>query len=196
MFFVAIRFSDEKIARLFDLARLILQPDFARPSHITLRGPYETKSNISDSIIGKDVGQIVVRKSGKFFIDSQNTVFLEIGISGVADFWYKPNYPDGVPHLTLYDGKDRQFAWVIFRTLSMHKWNLSLNSSPMHVLDSKRPLETDLLFQFEKYRDTFIILEETFPSAEQMKEMSSLQRIILVNRIFTKIHSLAHLKQL
>ena len=91
MFFVAIRFSDEKIARLFDLARLILQPDFARPSHITLRGPYETKSNISDSIIGKDVGQIVVRKSGKFFIDSQNTVFLEIGISGVADFWYKPN---------------------------------------------------------------------------------------------------------
>lgn len=191
MFFVAVRFSDEKIARLFDLARLILQPDFARPSHITLRGPYKSKSYVSDNIIGKDVGPLVVRKPGTFFGDGQNTVFLDIEISGIADFWHKPDYPDGVPHLTIYDGKDRNFAWVVFRALSSHRWNLTLNSSPMHVLDSKRPIETDLLLQFERYRDTFKILGETLPSAEHMKVMSPLDRIVLVNRMFAKIHVLA-----
>ena len=191
MFFVAVRFSDEKIARLFDLARLILQPDFARPSHITLRGPYTSKANISDSIIGKDVGKISVKRPGHFFNERQNTVILEIDIVGIGDFWYKPDYPDGTPHLTLYDGPDRQFAWVVFRTLSSKSWHLTLNSSPMRILDAKRPIETDFILQFENYRDTFRLLSEPFPSAEEMKAMQNLQKIVLLNRICTKIHSLA-----
>lgn len=191
MFFVAVRFSDEKIARLFDLARLILQPDFARPSHITLRGPYQSKSNISDTIIGKDVGKISIRRPGHFFNEKQSTVFLDIGISGVADFWHKPDYPDGVPHLTIYDGKDRQFAWVVFRALSSHGWKLTLNSSPMHVLDAKRPVETDFIWQFERYRDSFRLLDEPFPSAEQLKNMPDLHKIVLLNRICKKVHSLS-----
>jgi hypothetical protein len=191
MFFIAVRFSDEKIARLFDLARLILQPDFARPSHITLRGPYPQKSNISENFIGKDVGVLQVRRPGTFFEGTQNTVFLDIEISGIADIWRKPDYPNGVPHLTIYDGKDRNFAWVIFRALSMHKWKLSLNSSPMHFLDAKRPLETDFLLEFEKYRDTFRILGDGLPSAEKIKFMPALDRIILANRIFALIHTLA-----
>jgi hypothetical protein len=192
MYFVAVRFSDEKIARLFDLARLILEPDFARPSHITLRGPYGSKSNISDSIIGKDVGRIIVKRPGHFFDEGQNTVFLGIEIIGIADFWYKPDFPNGTPHLTIYDGNDRQLAWVIFRTLCSSKWGLFLNSSPMHVLNSKRLMETDFLFQSGTYRDTFRLIGEPFPSAERLKSLSSLERIVLLSRICSAIHSLSY----
>jgi hypothetical protein len=191
MYFIAVRFSDEKIARLFDLARIILQPDFARPSHITLRGPYRNKSNISPAIIGKDVGKITIRRPGNFFSENQNTVFLGIDIFGIADFWFKPDYPDGTPHLTIYDGKNREFAWAVLSALKRYKWGMRLNSTPMRVLDLKNPLETEYLVEYEALQETFRLLGNTVPSAETIKSMSYLDRIVFLNRICSLIQELS-----
>lgn len=191
MYFVAVRFSDEKIARLFDLARIVLQPDFARPSHITLRGPYENKANISSTIIGKDVGKITVRRPGTFFSERQNTVYLGVEIIGIADFWRKPDYPDGTPHLTIYDGKSREFAWAIFSALKRYKWGMRLNSTPMRVLESKSPLETEYLVEYESLYETFRLLGRAVPSSETVKSMSYLDRLVLLNRICSLIQDLA-----
>lgn len=191
MYFIAVRFSDEKIARLFDLVRIILQPDFARPSHITLRGPYRSKSNISPAIIGKDVGKITVRRPGTFFSETQNTVYLGIDIMGIADFWHKPDYPDGTPHLTIYDGKSREFAWAVLGALKRYKWGMRLNSTPMRLLDSKNPLETEYLIEYDSLSETFRLLGDEVPSAEKIKSMTYLDRIVFLNRICALIQDLS-----
>lgn len=191
MYFLAVRFSDEKIARLFDLARLILQPDFARSSHITLRGPYANKDS-ARTFSGRDVGQISVLRPSTFFSDVQHTVYLGIGIVGVADFWFKPNYPEGIPHLTIYDGKDRMLAWAALRSLKAFQWGMRLNSTPMKILDSKRPIEEEFLVGYSSLQSTFNLLGQGVPTTEQVKKMSDLDRVIMLNRICTLIHALTH----
>lgn len=191
MFFVSVRFSDEKVARLFDLARIIAQPDYARPIHITLRGPYAHKKDISPSIIGKDVGKILIRRPGYFFNGSQNTVYLGIDIFGISDFWRKPDYPDGEPHLSLYDGNSREFAWGVFRVIKKYPWKLSLNSTPMRVLESKQRLETEYLTEYESLSGTLNLAFGEVFSAEQIKKFSGLDRLVLLDRLCQKIHTLA-----
>ena len=191
MYFLAVRFSDDKIAKLFDLARLVLQPDFARSSHITLRGPDPSKDG-TRNFIGRDVGQITVLRPSTFFSETQSTVYLGIDIVGLADFCYKPSYPEGIPHLTMYDGKDRQLAWAALRALKMFRWGIRLNSTPMSLLDAKRPIETEFLIDYQSLSSTFRLIGQDVPRSETVKGMSALDRIVLLNRICGTIHNLTH----
>ena len=192
MFFVAVGFSDEKIARLFDLARIVLQPEFARPAHITLRGPYKNRKDVAATVMGKDVGSITVTRPGSFLSDMQNTIYLGVTILGISDFWRKPDFPEGIPHLSIYDGEDRRFAWAVFNVLRKHKWGIRLNSTPMHILETKNRLETEYLMRYESLASTMQLVTGNVYSAEEIKGMSRLDRIILLNQICLKIHSLTH----
>ena len=190
MFFVAVTFSDTKIAELFDLLRLLAQPDFARSAHVTLRGPYANKKDISGGILSKDVGKIQLRKAGNFFSERQHTVYLGVEIVGVDDFWYKPDFPNGTPHLSIYDGKDRKEAWVIFNLLRKFPWDLSLNSSPMHVLEAKRPVETEFIFAYEKIARTLYEITEQQLSAVEVRQLSLFERVGLMVKTCERIHLL------
>lgn len=192
MFFVAVSFSDSKISELFDLVRLLAEPDYARSAHITLRGPYSHKKDIGSSIFEKDVGKITIRKAGSFFNERQSTVFLGVEILGVSDFWYKPDFPEGTPHLSVYDGGDRKTAWVIFNTLQKFKWNLSLNSTPMHVLEKKRPLETEYLVQYEKVSRTLFDIAGRQIDATEMRNISLFERVSMLVKACDRIHQLSN----
>lgn len=192
MFFVAVTFSDSKVSELFDLIRLLAEPDFARSAHITLRGPYTHKKDIGGSIFEKDVGKITIRKPGNFFNERQSTVFLGVEILGVSDFWYKPDFPEGTPHLSVYDGNDRQTAWVIFNTLRKFKWNLTLNSTPLHILEKKRPLETEYIIQYEKVSRTLFDIAGRKITPVEMRSIGLLERINMMVKVCEKIHHLTH----
>lgn len=192
MFFVAVGFSDKKIAGLFDLARLILQPDYSRKAHITLRGPYRQKKDINDSVLGRDVGQIILRGPGHFFEGSQNTVFLGVEIAGIADFWRKPDFPEGVPHLSIYDGSDRRFAWGVFNVLKRHKWGVFLNSSTMHVLEKKSVLETGFIVDYASVSEAMNFAFSRVYSTEDVKAFDELERLSMLHQICGLVHSLTH----
>lgn len=191
MYFVSVTFSDSKVSELFDLIRLLAEPDFARSAHITLRGPYTNKKDISDSIFKKDIGKITIRRPGNFFNDRQNTVFLGVEIFGVSDFWYKPDFPEGEPHLSVYDGNDRKTAWVIFSTLRKFKWNLSLNSTPLHILEKKRRLETEYLIQYEKVSRTLFEVAGRKITPMEMRNVGLFERVSMMVKACEKIHQLS-----
>lgn len=169
-----------------------MQPDYARSAHITLRGPYKNKKDINQSIIGKDVGKIVLRRPGTFFSGHQNTVFLGVEISGVSDFWYKPDFPEGVPHLSIYDGSDRRLGWAAMNTLRKYKWGLSLNSTPMQILEKKRQLETEFIVRYQELSSTLNMIAGRVFSAEEIKNLSDLDRVLLLDKICHEIHYLTH----
>lgn len=187
MFFVSVGFSDSRVGKLFDLARIILEPEFARPAHITLRGPYKNRKDISPSILGKDVGKIGIGRPGTFFAENQSTVFLAVEILGVSDFWYKPDFPNGTPHLSIYDGRDRQFAWSVFNVLRRYKWGVVLNSTPMHILEKKKRLETEFLTDYANVSFALADVAGRVYSAEEIKQLTALDRIVLLDRICKQI---------
>ncbi|WP_298435968.1 hypothetical protein [uncultured Jannaschia sp.] len=195
MFFVAVGFSDLRVARMLDVMRIICEPDAARPSHVTLRGPYDAKKNVSNSLLEKDVGQMIVRGPRTFFSDAyapreQNTVYLGIEISGIGDYWHKPQYPDGTPHLTIYDGKSRKFAWIVLTTLRKHSWNFSVNSTPMRILEKKKGVEQAYLEDFENYR---LALDQVFfkgVAFNQIRALSDIERAGALNKACHILHDL------
>lgn len=187
MFFVAVGFSDSRISRLFDLARIVLEPEFARPAHITLRGPYGKKKDVSPTVLGQDVGKITIGRPGTFFDDDQHTVYLSVDILGISDFWHKPSYPDGKPHLSIYDGKDRKFAWNVMNVLRRYQWGVSLNSTPMQVLEKKQRLETEYLTHYDNLAFTLKEVAGTVYSAEEIKRLEDIERIVLFDKICREI---------
>lgn len=192
MFFVAAQFSDSRIQELFDVARLIVEGDYSRRAHITLRGPYKSKSDISRGIFERDPGKIILKRPGHFFEGSQNTVHMIVEMIDIADLWYKPDYPDGTPHLTIYDGSDRRFAWAVFSTLRRRNWNLILNSSRLKILDKKRTVEDDFL---DSERYPALLIEKIAGRvihAQEVRAMSQLDRLLLLDRICSRIISLTH----
>lgn len=192
MYFVSAHFSDSRVQELFDVARLVTEGDYARRAHITLRGPYKSKKDISKGILEKTPDKIIIRKAGHFFLNEQNTVFLWVEMLDLGDLWYKPDYPDGAPHLTIYNGSDRQFAWAVFRTLRRHKWNTSLNASRLSILEKKRTVEDDFL---DSDRFPAKLLEEVagrVVSAQEVRSMSALERLVFLDRICSMIEQLTH----
>ena len=192
MYFVAVSFSDTKIRELFDLMRLVAEPDYARSAHITLRGPYKQKKDISDSIFRKDVGKITLRKPGCFFENNQNTVFLNIEIFAISDGWWKPDFPNVTPHLTIYDGKDRETAWVIFNTLKTFSWQIRLNSSPMHILDKKRTIENEFLTQYDKVSRTVSDVMGKDITPQEMRNLSLFDRVGVIKNVCQRINTLSN----
>jgi len=192
MYFVAAQFSDSRIQELFNTARLIVEGDYARRAHITLRGPYKDKGDISKTIFEKDAGKITIRKPGTFFYGKQHTVHLSVEIMDLKELWYKPDFPNGAPHLTLYDGEDRKFAWAVFSTLRRHKWGMTLNSSRLSVLEKKRTVEDDFL---DSVRFPAKLIEKIAGrpvAAEEIRRLSDLDRITMLDRTCNEIHRLTH----
>lgn len=192
MFFVATQFSDTRVQELFDVARLVVEGDCARRAHITLRGPYKNKSAISKSIFEKVPEKVTIRKPGHFFGEKQHTVHLEIEILDITDLWYKPDFPDGRPHLTIYDGKDRKFAWAVFSTLRRYKWNLKLNPARLSILDKKRTIEDDFLDADRFPAKLLAKIAGYSITAQEVRSLSDLDRLVYLDRICDRIHQLSY----
>ncbi len=188
MYFVGITIGDEHVSQLFDLARIVLEPEFARRSHITLRGPYKRKQDIARSLFEKSVQSVTLSRPSTFFNERQNTVYLRAEIPGIADYWYKPDYPDGIPHLSVYDGPDRTLAWQALTALRKFPWKITFPSSPLKLIDSKERLVTRYILDYFRFDSTLREISEKPYTMEQIKRMHPGQRIHLLERIFSAIH--------
>lgn len=190
MYFVGVFFDDPVVDRLFDLARVIVDPEFARKAHITLRGPYKRKSDISSRWLETKIGTITLSRPATFFNEEQNTVYLRAEIPGIADFWYKPDYRQGVPHLSIYDGSDRALAWQILILLRNYPWNLELTPTVMRIIDSKQRIETKFILDYAAFDKALSSVSDRSYSIEALKQMHVGQRLQILDRICQKIHSI------
>ncbi|MDF0603880.1 hypothetical protein P1J78_24505 [Psychromarinibacter sp. C21-152] len=189
-YFVGVFFEDERVDRLFDLTRVVLQPDFARKAHITLRGPYKHRKDINKSVLEKQMDPILLSKPSTFFNERQNTVFLRAEIAFISDFWRKPDYPDGTPHLTIYDGKDRSFAWQVLQVLRDFPWRFYVRPTKLRILSSKEPLETKYLKDFTNFNLALDEVSDRSYSMEAIRKMHTGQRIEILRRVCRNLHTL------
>lgn len=106
--------DDPGLQELLDLAIFILDPTEKLSAHITVAGPFaDPKSLPQDTTF---LNKICVFGVDRFRSDHQNTIFLKIDAEDLEEIWNKPDFPFN-PHLTLYDGGDRDLADRLYEAL-------------------------------------------------------------------------------
>jgi hypothetical protein len=95
---------------VFDAIRYLADPTEKTRAHVTVRGPYPQKHAMP--AVRRDIegSEVFVKGVDAFLEPGQNTVFFALDAPSLAAASRKPDFPDHTPHLTIYDGKSREFA--------------------------------------------------------------------------------------
>lgn len=189
-FFFGVYPAEREIARLFDLARLIAQPDYARKTHITLRGPYDKKPSARSRWSRLKLSDAIITKPSTFFNEFQNTVYLGVYFLEIESVSWKRDYKGGIPHMTIYDGNDRIFAWQVLGCLRKFNWRMKIELTPILVLERKREIYSTFFLELDDIDLAFDLISERPLDRDYIKKMHQGQRIYFLDRIFSKIQEL------
>ncbi len=119
--FYVLTFRSGFIVGSLNAIKFLSDPKQKILTHITVRGPYEHKldekkqKEIEKKINGKIVS---INGVGAFFNENQSTVYLKCDSEDLMEIWDKPSYKGYNPHITLYDGKSREYAKKLLNVLS------------------------------------------------------------------------------
>jgi hypothetical protein len=190
-YFFGVYPSDRALGRLFDLARLIAQPDYARKAHITLRGPYSKKPSPRSKWYRFKPSRATLTRPATFFNETQNTVYLGLHFLEIEDISWKRDYKDGIPHMSIYDGSDRVFAWQVFQLLQKFPWKMEVDLTPVQILEKKKEYESSFFLELDDIDIAFGYISEKPLRREYIRTMHSGQRVYFLESIFAKIHDLS-----
>ena len=141
--FYVIGIADHLVRNCLNAMRLLAEPSSKGDAHITIRGPYERKINVKpfERIVAGTTVSVI--GAGSFFCEGQSTVFLRCGFPEIEMVWHKPNYVEINAHITIYDGKDRDFASTLLSHLSFRRLYFSFPATKLMPLRSL-PGQTNL----------------------------------------------------
>ena len=160
--FYGLHLTDERLEAALELIRFIGEPDFLRRPHITVRGPYERKQDALLEKLGYTPESVLIRGIEAFFSSQQNTLLLDCELPDKDRVWRKPDFPDGKPHITLYDGKSRSLALNLRLSLKQCKWHFRTSVGGLSLIEKKVDPEASLPTIFENVSDLYrqIMFEE------------------------------------
>jgi hypothetical protein len=92
---------------------------------------------------------MTILEPGSFFFGRQSTVILRCEVVGIRDIWHKPDFQQGEPHITLYDGPSLQMARIVKHIASKFSWNIVTEISDLQVIERKSRVDDYLDLYFE-----------------------------------------------
>jgi len=114
--------SNQYLRNLLNALKVIADENQRTEAHITVRGPYVKKLAKKEvdkfsEIIKNEV--LSISKVDNFFAFNQNTVFFSCDDNeNLKAIWKKITYNEFKPHITIYDGNDREFAIKLYKKLA------------------------------------------------------------------------------
>ena len=115
--FYVVYFEDKDLQRMLDAIRLVCEPGEKTQAHITIRGPYSQRYNLSAQQERIRGSRIAADGVDHFFNEGQSTVFIKCNSHELREAWKKSDFGFN-PHITLYDGSSRTFATCLLQLLS------------------------------------------------------------------------------
>jgi len=114
--------EEEMIRRYINAIKILSDSKQRTEAHITVRGPYKKRlsneliKNYSNVISGES---LIISDVQNFFAFNQNTVYFKCSHNdNLKKIWNKITYNSFTPHITLYDGGDRNFAIKLYNKLA------------------------------------------------------------------------------
>jgi hypothetical protein len=135
--FYVLHIREKALADCVDAIRFICNPTEKQRAHMTVRGPYQRRINvtaISRRIIGDTIS---IDSVGNFFDSGQNTVFFHCSAPELKNVWSKPHYPFN-PHITLYDSTSREFARKLYAVMSKYSYTLRFQADELEAIESRK----------------------------------------------------------
>lgn len=140
--------GNRSLRAFLTLLRFIVEPSAIRVAHVTLRGPYPSRIPRHTLRHLQEGQSRVVTLDGPtnlFQTSNQNTVGIKVNLGPLRTLWHKPDYPDGVAHITMYDGLDRTEGRWVFDTLCKYHWHFPIDVTELRELEPKVFLDNRLL---------------------------------------------------
>ena len=192
LYFYGVYLQNTEISTALDLVRFLGEPDSIRFSHITLRGPYQKRLNKHwlREINGDPQYEwkIKLLEPGTFFSTGQTTVFLKVDLCSLHEIFHKPDFPGGLPHLTVYDGKDLDFAKELSELLSMYEWRREVRVTRLRLIERKHKVDEVFLTFFMAFSELFRDIIGDPMEISLMKTASVDRRLTLIEKVLYRLH--------
>lgn len=129
--------DDTEVGPSLELLRRISNPTSQSVPHITVRYPIKRLSSEDLSFYDNtDVQDLVIIGAGSFGLHSEEVservapapvVYLRCTSETLESLVYKPDYPSSVFHVTIYEGRDIDFAKRLEAILREYRWGIPLH---------------------------------------------------------------------
>ncbi|MGZ3698579.1 MAG: hypothetical protein ACXVCH_10830 [Bdellovibrionota bacterium] len=179
--FYVLHIKESVLADCVDAIRFIGNPTEKQRAHLTVRGPYQKRIDVT-AMSRKIVGDTVsIDRVGNFFDSGQNTVFFHCNASELKNVWNKPHYPFN-PHITLYDGGSREFAHKLYEVINRYTYCLKFQADQLEPISSMKGQESmSLAFAFNSKFVRQALGEKIGPRT--VLEFTEERRLQLINRL-------------
>jgi hypothetical protein len=178
--------SDQHDQSVLDAICYLADPSEKNRAHVTVRGPYTQKRGVPAVSRAVDGSEIVVTGVDAFLEPGQNTVFFAVSAPTLTAVWYKPDYPDSRPHLTIYDGKSREFAIKLRARLQQVNPRFRFQATPLAPLVTKKGQGSfDLRAAFDQ--DLVKSVTGANVSADAVSDLPSEERIELIAKLCSRL---------
>lgn len=196
-FFFVIYLHDKTLKSLLDAIRLVADPQQKNLSHITVKGPYKTNQK---KILNEDNEEIMgtelkVTGASNFFDESQNTVFWECEDNAdLYRIWKKKEektYNSFHPHITIYDGADREYAENIYKIVSSYNISFSFNIDKLELYSSR---DKGTLFNLRTQVDYSLIskLAHFDINQENIDGLNTVERMQIIESLCNSLEKVAN----
>lgn len=181
--FYGLYLNDERLEAALELVRFLGEPDYLRRPHITVRGPYERKQDAVLERLKYAPSSILILGVAAFFTDRQNTVLLDCDLPDKKRVWRKPDFPNGRPHITLYDGGSRNWALSFRAALKKCDWRFRAPVGELTLIEKKLDPEVSLPAMFENVSDIYReVMFEKF-DIRKIRKFSEVDAVFCVSRL-------------
>lgn len=181
--FYGVYLTDERLEAALELIRFLGEPDYLRRPHITIRGPYERKQDALLERLSYTPGLVFVKGLSVFFDANQNTLLLECDLPEKERVWRKPDFPDGKPHITIYDGKSRQLALNFRLSLKNCKWQFHAPIGELKLIEKKVDPDVSLPTMFENVSAIYSqVMFDEF-DVEKIRRFDEVDALFCVSRL-------------
>lgn len=187
--FYGVYLESTAISTILDVVRFCSEPDSIRFAHITLRGPYHTglnKAHLQQLNAGYKDRTIAMLKADKFLSGTQSTAVILVDLRALSGLLYKPDFPDGTPHITLYDGKDRDFCADLSSLAQEYNWENELQVGLLQEITPKKKIDQEFLPFFTNFYKYFRHLVGDPSIIPQVRYMCSRDRLDMIKSVFEK----------
>jgi hypothetical protein len=113
----------------------------------------------------------------------QNTVFLKCDAPELRAVWYKPDFPNFSPHLTIYDGSSSTFAEELARLLEDVQPSFSFTATELRAIVSRKNQSTFDLRASLDIRYLSSLLKAEF-DVDTALELDAAKRLSWISQLF------------
>lgn len=128
--------DNSNLGQHLKLLRNVCSGELRSAPHVTIRYPVDKLSgNDLTRYSATKISGLVISGCGFFLRKSADgsivkIIYLECKSDILETLSYKPDFPDSVFHITIYDGDDKQYADELYSLLNSFSWNLILSLPP------------------------------------------------------------------